>query len=217
MMNKRQQRKFNEFLNKKFISRDGCYFKVIGYTDCNDVDIEFEDGHKAKTSTFNIRNRYVKRDKPFTEIIKDRELYSTDGYKYEVIQFNTHRDVDIRFEDGYETKVPRYLILKERVTRINEKPSIRELAIRKFMNEKFESVDGVKFKIIKYNNINDISIKFEDGYIINTTKRDITNNKIKRNEKVEIKKDKTSYSLKIILDNEILGYYDPRIKKFFKA
>ena len=73
------------------------------------------------------------------------------------------KNIDIEFEDGYITKHRDYYSFKKGSI-IN--PNFKNPSIKDKIGESIINNQGLKMKIIKYNNNKDIDILFEDGIII---------------------------------------------------
>lgn len=88
------------------------------------------------------------------------------GLKMWIKEYRGRKDIDIEFEDGYIVYNREYADFK--------KKEIRNLNFKQSnLNDRTGEIvinnHGSKAKIIKYNNVHDIVIKFDNGYIYNTS------------------------------------------------
>ncbi|MEE3344577.1 MAG: hypothetical protein VZS44_10825 [Bacilli bacterium] len=146
------------------IASNGQQITIIKYNNGKDIDVQFEDGYVAQHRRYSeflsghICNPNIKVD---SRICQNATKYigmtntNYQGLKMTIIDYRGTNDIDIRFEHGEiknttlfrfnrgEVKSDKYLIGEEQI-----------------------NIQGLKMTLISYKNVNDITVQFEDGIVI---------------------------------------------------
>lgn len=160
-------------LGETRVMNNGMKCTVIEDNNSQDISVKFEDGtirNNCSRSSFrrgNISNPSLGRGK--ANSIKYSILGETrvmnNGMKCTVIEYNNRNDIKVKFEDGYIKKTNKYDFHKGKVANPNyvKGSVLGQSAIMKC---------GMKCTVIEDNNSKDISVKFEDGTIVEHIRRD---------------------------------------------
>ena len=140
----------------------GQKMTIIEYNGSMDLSVEFEDGTvvKNKTYTFfkrgNIKNPNFK---PFNRVGEKRKM--NNGQIAEIINYKHNTDLDVKFEDGTIVKNKNYGDFKKGEIK-NPNFTLKE----KRIGEISYSLYGQKMELIKYVDCKNVTVKFEDGTIV---------------------------------------------------
>lgn len=142
------------------IASNGMQMKIIKYRNCEDIDIQFEDGnvifHRSYKSFKNGSIVFLIREKiGETSIAKN-------GMQMKIIACRNIEDIDIEFEDGTIVYNKQYSNFKSGTIK---HPNI-SANFKDRTGETSIASNGMQMKIITYKNANDIDIEFEDGTIV---------------------------------------------------
>ena len=148
----------------------GLEATIVKYVNVHDIDIRFPDGKIIKHRAYTDFKKGAIKHPDVNKIYKSRKHMGETrvqncGLEAEIIGYRNIKDIDIRFQDG--------IIIKHRAYTDFKKGNISHPDINKFKkianartNETRMQKCGLKAKIIKYRNANDIDVKFPDGKII---------------------------------------------------
>ena len=145
----------------------GLKAKIIQYDSADNITVQFEDG------TIKSNKRYVEFKNGVLSNVLGRSnklinrvgevAVMNCGLKATIIKFKNTKNITVQFEDGLLKKT-NYGCFKKGTISHSEKATNIVIAERigevKYMN------NGLKAKIIKYNNKNDIDVEFEDGAVV---------------------------------------------------
>lgn len=151
-------------LGKIYHTNNCGNIKIVGYNNCSDVTVEFEDGTIREHCTMdrvrkvNIANKVKGNYK--THKMCGRIYETNNCGSIKIVKYNNSRDVTVQFDDG-EIKehcnidcIRKGNIAKDR----NNKRKIR-------IGEIYDTNNSGRIEIIDYNNAHDVTVKFEDGTI----------------------------------------------------
>lgn len=155
------------------IMKCGLKATIIKYNDSNNIDIKFEDNVIVYNKTYgSFKKGMIKHPSINTQTnnaaknrIGETRMMSC-GLKATLTQYNNADNINIQFEDGITVYNKRYSNFK--TGKIGH-PNIDTNAIKSTINRTGETRMmncGLKATIIKYNNVNNIDIQFEDNTIV---------------------------------------------------
>ena len=162
--------------------KNGLFATIIAYRNCNDIDVEFEDGtirehrqyssfNKGGISKESYSHGSVCQSKPICQSNRIGEKKQMkNGLFATIIAYRNCNDIDVEFEDGTirehrrysnfnEGSIPKKSYSHESVC---QSKSIRQ---SNHIGEKKQMKNGLFATIIAYRNYNDIDVEFEDGTI----------------------------------------------------
>lgn len=165
-----------KYINKRIgeinTAKNGMKMTIVAYKDCDNIDIEFEDGliiHNQSYKSF--RKGFIKHpDKKRNTIYASKHIneigIANNGLRMKIIAYRNTTDIDIKFEDGFVVKHKRYSEFKKGHI---QHPNI-DTTLIKYYNERINQSkvisNGMRIKIIAYRNSRDIDIICEDGTVI---------------------------------------------------
>lgn len=157
------------------IANNGQVMTIIEYRNCNDIDIEFEDGTVVKHKFYkHFKRGDIKNSNLSNTRIKNRtgEInIAKNGQTITIIGYRRNDDIDVQFEDGTIIKNKSYDNFKKgkmynqfKLGNIdNPNTSLR---LKNRTGEKSVTTNEQTMTIIKYRNNQDIDVQFEDGTIV---------------------------------------------------
>lgn len=141
----------------------GMRATIINYSNCNDINVQFEDGTIVKHKTFRCFQKGG-IDNPNISIKNKRNgmtLTMNCGMKTTIIEYRNAHDIDIQFEDGTIVKNKEFKSFqKGEIMNTNISIKDKRIGTSLMMN------CGMRATIIEYRNSCDIDIQFEDGTCI---------------------------------------------------
>ena len=143
-------------------SNNGQKMQIVAYKNCNDIDIQFEDGTIVKNRRYRefIKGGIINPNFNEQKFIKIGETnMANNGQKMTIIAYRSFNDIDIKFEDG--------TIITNKEYRAFQNGLIRNPQYR--LGETNINNNGQKMTIVNYRNANDIDVEFEDGAIVKNT------------------------------------------------
>lgn len=160
------------------IATNGMKMTIIKYRQTEDMDIKFEDNvivtHKAyrEFKNGNIAHPNININKLKTDKYKNKYLNKTNtmsnGMTAKIIDYRKASDIDIQFEDGtivthtrmhsFKNGTIKHPFKNYASMRLTERTKQR-------LNQESISSDGMKAKIIEYNNAHNITIQFQNNTI----------------------------------------------------
>lgn len=168
--------KCNKRIGETNIACNGLKMTIIKYRDAKNIDIQFEDGLIIKHKTYNSFKRGEIKHPDMTVHNRIQQKYKhkyintenimSNGMIAKCIRYKTYQDADIQFEDGIIINhVPIYRFLKGNIMHPTKNSYTKrtENCKHTHMGELSVSSDNLNAQIIKYNNANDITIRFENG------------------------------------------------------
>lgn len=81
------------------IANNGQEMTLIGYRNCQDIDVRFEDGTIVRHRTYNSFTRGRIKN-PSSKIKTGLKRKANNGQMMEIIAWRSKVDIDVRFEDG---------------------------------------------------------------------------------------------------------------------
>ena len=159
-------------LNQTKLMNCGMKCKVIDYNNAKDITVQFEDGTIREHCSMDkfrsgcISNSTLGRGYACSQkySIKGKSSVMNNGMKCTVIEDNGRNDIIVRFEDGYMVKSNRYNFNKGKISNAN-------LIKGSVLGQTAEMKCGMKCTVIEDKNSRDISVKFEDGTIVEHIRR----------------------------------------------
>lgn len=148
-------------------NNSGELMTIVGYRGANDIDIEFEDGTiltERQFSSFKSGEVSKIHKSELKDIRIGEKRKSKCGLMMEIINYKSHRNIDVRFEDGTIVKGKRYSDFC-----IGEIRNPNFHNTRKRIGEYSFTNSGVGMKIIEYFSKDNITVKFSDGLILKNT------------------------------------------------
>ena len=146
------------------VMKNGLKATIIAYYDAHDMDVRFEDGYVAKHRTltcFRLGTILNPNQLPANKRVGETRTMNC-GMEATIIKYESAINIDIQFEDGYIATKRKYTEFKR--GQINN-PNINIFAKQKIGEKKMMNC-GMEATIIAYKNSKDISVKFEDGTIV---------------------------------------------------
>lgn len=146
------------------LNNQGIGMTIIAYRNCDDIDIQFDDGVILKHCYYSnfVKGRAVH---PNHKSRVGETNKNNQGHIMTIIEYKSHLDITVQFEDGTIVKNRHYKSFKNGLighpkTKCGKIDRTGEIGIAN---------NGERIKIIQYNNINDIIVEFENGQRVNTT------------------------------------------------
>lgn len=161
----------------------GMTAKIIKYTTCNDIDVQFEDGYIATRKSYYdfkkgcIANRKQQQQRQQQSQLRKQQRQQQRqqrigetrimncGMAAKIVKYAAHVDIDVQFEDGIVVRHKTYDSFKKgNIANPNCK--------RKAWNKQYRVGEirtmncGMDAEIIKYITEADIDVRFEDGTIV---------------------------------------------------
>ena len=152
-------------LNLEVIQNNGQKATCIAYRSNVDIDVQFEDGtivcHKQKASFLRgeIKNPNYNQFSVF-----GKTILQNCGMKATCINDNGGKNIDVQFEDG--------TIVKHRYRYEFIRGTIQNHNLSSCLNQMVKMNNGQKATCIGYRAYNDIDVQFEDGTIVEHTRKD---------------------------------------------
>ena len=154
--------KRDEYLGKVYVNNQGLKMKIVNYENYQDVTVQFEDGKTRKSTMGGIKNGSLNH--PNTAL-KSKDDYigkvyvNNQGLKMRVIKYENARDVTVEFEDGATRSSQISAIIDGRI----KHPSNRLNNIEDYMGKVYTNNQGLKMKIVDYEDSKNVTVEFEDG------------------------------------------------------
>ena len=164
--------------------KNGLFATIIAYRNCNDIDVEFEDGtirEHRRYSNFNEGSIPICSQRNLTpkaecvnipRLEKGHRLGQTaimsNGISATIIRYFNANNIDIKWDNGIITEHCRYnnfIAGAIRCTPKKNQDGTRTNRKVDRINEKRMMNCGLYATIIKYINCKDLDVQFEDGYI----------------------------------------------------
>ncbi len=185
-----------EKLGKTNIASNGIKMTIVAYRNCNDIDVQFEDGVIVQHKTYDsFKNGCIKHPTKGRHI--GEKGVTRTGRKMTIIIYRNYEDMDIMFEDGTIVYNKSYKSFKKGQVK---HPSEEESRIGEVRTAK----NGMKMIIVDYRKSTDIDVEFEDGYLAcNKTYSSFKDGNIRHphtlaNQRIgEVRKNSEGYLMKI--------------------
>lgn len=157
-----------KYVGQSVIASNGQKMTLIAYNGNHDVNVQFEDGTIVKHRTYNAFTKGIIQNPNYTTFQKMNDTHigetniASNGLKMEIIKYRNYNDIDVRFEDGVVVKHKNMLHFRDGHIK---HPDIN-IRLKSFhIGEQNINKDGISMEIIEYNKCDDITVKFETGYI----------------------------------------------------
>ena len=139
-------------------ANNGMLMKIIAYHSLSNIDIQFEDGTIVYHKTYNrFKDGYISNPNYVSDKVGEVTV-ATNGMKMKIIAYHNCQNIDVQFEDGTIVYHKRYNKFKSGNI-VNPNYTLQE----KRVGETNKACNGVLMKIIKYTDVNNVDIEFEDG------------------------------------------------------
>lgn len=145
------------------INNQGLKMEIVKYITSNDITIKFEDDSIVKHRTYRQFKEGSIMHPDYTKII-DRTgetNVNNQGLTMTIVEYKTCKDITVQFEDGTIVEYRKYNDFKKGRIAL---PNYTQFIDR--TGEVGTNNQGLNMKIVKYNGCSDISIKFEDGALV---------------------------------------------------
>ena len=154
-----QIRNLNVHIGETNVSKKGQKMTIIGWSNCNHIDIKFEDGTIVKDKTYQqFKNGQITNPNFIARV--GEEKISKTGEKMTIIAYRGTYDIDVQFEDG--TIISNRLYSEFKKDRIKNPNFYKNSKI----GEETFNKQGLKMKIIDCESSANITVQFEDGTIV---------------------------------------------------
>jgi len=140
--------------------------EIIRYKSASDITIRFDDGTTRETN-YNLFKKGSIRKNAVKEIRIGEEITNDDNEIVKIVDYIDSRNISILFEDGE--------ILNTSYQTFLNKPKCSNSIANNNIGLKNKNNDNILMEIIKYVNSNNITVRFEDGYIKQTSVRSFNN------------------------------------------
>lgn len=149
----------NDRIGERRMMNCGQYAEIINYNNSDNIDVLFEDGYVAYHKCYcHFKNGKIKSRLSEMNRLGEEKVMNC-GLKAKIIKYNNSQDIDIKFEDGFVHKNQCYSHFKN--GRLESRLKyINRVGETRTMN------NGEEVKLIKYETAKNISVQFENGYII---------------------------------------------------
>ena len=156
-------------------ANNGQMMTIIEYRNYNDIDIMFDDNTIVKHIYYNnFKNGYVKNPNNIVlapqQKIKskiDETNVANNGLLMTIITYRNCKDIDVQFEDGVIVKHKSYgNFIKGKIKHPNIDTTISKNK-NSHIGESIKASNGQIMTIIDWIRCNNITVKFEDGTVVN--------------------------------------------------
>ncbi len=168
-------------IGETHLSKTGRNMTIIAYRHKNDIDVQFDDGYITHHKRYiNFKNgavlhpndkqfRHEQQEKRFIGLTKTKN----DGSIMTIVGYRTTKDIDILFDDG---TLVQHCPLNDFNRGFIRNPNATR---NKHIGETNIAKNGLKIEIIDYKDSQNITVKFEDGFIRTTDYKSFTEGGIK--------------------------------------
>ncbi len=154
----------------KSTAKNGLEMTIIAYRNCNDVDVQFEDGTVVYNISYgNFIKGKVKHPNINWQINNSKIKHigesttASNGQTMTIIEWKRADNITVKFEDGTIVKDKQYSSFREGKIK---NPNVLFDARKNRVGEQRMASNGQMMTIINYKNCNDIDIQFDDNTII---------------------------------------------------
>lgn len=139
-------------------ANNGMLMKIIAYHSLSNIDIQFEDGTIVYHKTYNrFKDGYISNPNYVSDRVGEVTV-ATNGMKMKIIAYHNCQNIDVQFEDGTIVYHKRYNKFKSgNIVNPNYTLQVKRVG------ETNKAYNGMLMKIIKYTDVNNVDIEFEDG------------------------------------------------------
>ena len=164
------------YVGKTTTAKNGMKMTVIAHRSYDDIDVMFEDGVIAKHRSFGAFKVGAVKHPIKTEssyILRKAKEYigmrktARNGMEMEIIDYHGAHNISVRFVDGtIVDNVSMQAFKAGRVKNLNLENPLLIQARKSHLGERGIARNGLGMEIIAWNNTHDISVKFDDGAIV---------------------------------------------------
>ena len=163
----------NLYIGKTNMSKEGQKMTIISYRNCEDINVQFEDGTIVKARYKHFITGSIKN--PNYKPRLGEENTNTVGLKMKIVAYKNCEDIDVQFEDGTIVKSRYKHFMQGRIRNPNE-----------HVGETYKLKNGANATILKYNNYCDVTVQLGTGEIVsNIIYRTLLRGSLGRNPKFE--------------------------------
>lgn len=139
-------------LGETRINNYGQSMTIVAYRNCNDIDVQFEDGVVITNKRYNA---FKTGSIPNYKSRLGKEKISRSGIM-KIVGYRGCNDIDVQFEDG---------TIVQSSYRHFERGSIKNP--NKHTGEEYKLKNNKTAKILKYNTIFDVTVQLDTGEVVN--------------------------------------------------
>lgn len=157
---------------EKITNKDGLEMTIVAYRSRNDIAVKFPDGSISDHKSYGafkegkIAHPDKRKDKTPESRIGQTNM-SNQGLLMTICGYKNNRDVDIKFPDG---TIKRHCAYGEFKKGCIEHPKTgRNVTAKNRKNETKTNKQGLCMTITKYTNAKDVTVRFQDGTVIEHT------------------------------------------------
>ena len=154
--------KFN-VVGKTNVNMHGLNMTIILFKNIHNISVQFEDGYVVDHITLEdfcngkVKHPYLRKELGMTNV-------NSQGLNMTIIIFKNKQDITVKFDDGY---VKEHTTYKQFIDGTIKHPYYSDKVGQTILNK-----NGLSMAIISVKTLNDIMVKFEDGYIVEHTTYD---------------------------------------------
>lgn len=159
------------------VNNQGLKMTIVRYQNIRDIDVQFEDGTILASRNYNkfkigriqhpkYKRRVLSRIAKHREININKSFVLHNGEIVSAVQYNGFRDITIQYADGTTQSGVSLSDLKSGYIR-HPKDTLTAHRTQRIGEVKLSSC-GIYMEIVDYKTSDDISVKFETGYIKHT-------------------------------------------------
>ena len=152
------KRVFSSVLGQKAIMKCGMEAEVVEDNGSRDITVRFTDGYTKRTSRQSFARREIGNPNVRRGSLLGQEKVMNNKMRAKVIEDNGAFDLKIQFEDGYIAHCVRSTFKSGSVNNPN-------VNLWSLLGRVEEMSCGMRCEVIEDNGANDITVKFEDGFV----------------------------------------------------
>lgn len=140
-------------VGKESCNKDGYKAKIVDYITARKFIVEFENGERVELHNYTnfINGKFIS---PLSRVGEESTM--TNGLKCKIISYKDYRTITVQFENG---------VIRDNISYSSFKRGNVALPVE-HVGEKLLMNNGVEAEIVDFKGSLDISIKFEDGTIL---------------------------------------------------
>lgn len=158
------KRVFSSILGQKAMMKCGMEAEVVEDNGYLDITVKFTDGYIKRTRRQSFKKRVIANPNVRRGSLLGQEKVMNNKMRAKVIEDNGAFDLKIQFEDGYIAHCVRSTFKLGRV----KNPNVNLWSL---LGHVEEMSCGMKCEVIEDNGANDITVKFEDGFVKKSKRR----------------------------------------------
>lgn len=164
------QQQIKSRVGVKSTAKNGLEMTIIVYRNCNDVDVQFEDGTVVYNVSYgNFIKGKVKHPNINWQINNSKTKHigesttASNGQNMTIIEWKRTNNITVKFEDGTIVKNKQYSSFREGKIK---NPNVLTDTRKNRIGEQRVASNGQMMTIIKYKNCDDIDIQFDDNTVV---------------------------------------------------